>query len=165
MTMPGETSSKTTIGVDYEALVAVLIAENDTPLDSVLSKLQQWGVNIHGDLTLYWPIDSYVVAQNISRRAAEVLRLLFADERLYIPEYVGDDATFELTSDERRRTSSQHAIPPRGKLKANTTDRLFLVELHATRDAYQAHEPDLRFDEYDPQSTRIVYFEKSFAQL
>jgi hypothetical protein len=150
-----------TISVSYEDLVASLIEEHDTPMTSVLGWLKFWGVELHGDVTVYWPAKHYVLDWDLSPRVVEILRKLADDPRLFFSPQVAD-ARFLTTLEPLAGDGTVAALLPSGKPKKYKRDHKFLISVHATKEAYAAS--PYRDHEFDREEARYIYVESTYSE-
>jgi hypothetical protein len=150
------------VGISYDEFVEEFVVEqHDTPLRSVLGWLETFGVDIHGEYRVYWPADTYVVADGISRRAARILERLFGDPRLFVSPSVGNPK-FEIDQPRRDASKSFASLDGRGAARPNARDRLLLVSLNATPEA-SAHRPDFTPTGQASAAVKYVYFEETIG--
>lgn len=130
--------SELRIGVEYDELVdAFILPSVPMQITTLVDLLRELGIATVGDRRVYWPGDSYVPADRISERAADVLGRLFQDPRLVFGQGARragiSGATFETDSPRRKisngyATLSKDGRPARLPYKV---DRQFLGTIHA----------------------------------
>lgn len=159
---------QTVTSVSFDELVQELIDNGvDVSLTKLINDLTDYGVHIHGPYTAYYPIDSYVIYDGLSRRAGTILQRLVEDERLQLVSWVagrGDQVvphgTFELVEPRREagpRTEFGTKPPVVGK-----RDREVLVRIQPTRAAMDGRE---RFDlDQAEETNRRVFVERSLTE-
>jgi len=159
---------ETVTSVSFEEFVQELIDDGlDVPLITLVHDLEAYGVHIHGPYRAYYPIDSYVIYDGLSRRAGQILQKLIEDERLELVSFVGGHGdqvvphgTFEL--DKPRREAGPlnefRTKPP----VVGKRDREVLVRIKPTQAALQGRE---RFyEERRDEANHRVFVEHSLTE-
>jgi hypothetical protein len=159
---------ETVTSVSFDELVQELIDHRvDVTLTEILHKLQTYGVEITGPHRAYYPVDSYVIYDQLSPRAGAILQRLVEDERLEVVSFVrghGDrvvhPGTFELDKPRRtegRPTEFTTAAPSPGK-----TDREVGVRIRPKSDPTKPLQR-LVVEQHDDMRTR-VFVERSLTE-
>ena len=159
---------ETVTSVSFDEFVQELVDHGlDVPLISVLRKLESYGVHIRGPYRAYYPVDSYVIYDGLSRRAGAILQRLIEDDRLEVVSAVaghGDQVvphgTFELDKP-RREAGSPNEFSNRPPV-VGIRDRQVLVRIKPTQAASQGRE---RFyEEQRDESNARVFVERSLSE-
>jgi len=96
----------------YEDLIRSIRQQYDPPLITVIGTLREWGMDTSGPYRVYWPADSFYVADGISLAAARELQALFNDPRVK-PSLLVEGATLEVARPRRERS---HQFPTDGRV-------------------------------------------------
>lgn len=154
--------------VSFDEFVQELIDHSlDVSLALVLDKLESYGVHTSGPYRAYYPVDSYVIYDGLSRRAGAILQQLIEDDRLEVVSAVagrGDQVvphgTFELDMP-RREAGPLNEFRKRPPV-VGTRDRQVLVRIKPTQAASQGREKF--YEEQRDQSNTRVFVERSLSE-
>ena len=130
------------VSVDYDELVTLLVREyGDFSLNQALRILNNFGVDVSGDLDVYWPADHYVIEQKVSERAARILERMHADPRLIFfcagfPDGV-PNATLKGAERHHSWTAAYAGLTKTGRSKQYVNDHPFLGRVRPTPEFYR----------------------------
>jgi len=128
---------------------------------TVLGWLKRWGVELNGDVTVYWPAKHYVLDWDLSPRVVDILRKLANDPRLFFSPQA-DGAEFLTTLEPLAGDGTDAELLPSGRPKKYKRDHKFFMSVHATKEAYAAS--PFRDHEIDREELRYIYVESTYAE-
>jgi len=135
----------------YEDVVAFLREFRSETFGVVLGQMRHMGADIGGDLNIYWPADSFVIAFGLSVQEAEVGRRLLSDPRIeVVPRVPGAVADID---ESRRSWKNLGAHPSRVRsLKPYVNDRpVYGVHLKSLEESLDPR----KFEQGEPNALHV----------
>ncbi|TFD61632.1 hypothetical protein E3T39_06210 [Cryobacterium suzukii] len=137
----------------YEDLVSTVRTMHDRPVSAIMETMRHWGGQVDGEYRVYWPADSFVIADAVSLAVGRELQRLFNDPRLR-PSRDVPGATFEMDRPRREGAGASLPLDARvSKRQPYKRDYLIAPSLISIEDR-----GDTKLDQSNPRVPRLYVF-------